>query len=209
MRRVLISIAMFAMLVMGFGSAAMATGDVSLTGDNKHRICHATGSSSNPFVSIEPSKAGVFNGHLGKGHQSGEDIVPPFEYKGVTYSQNWDAAGQAIFNNGCALPKTGTTTVTTTTTTPTTTTVTTPGTTVTTPGQTTTTPGQTVPGPVVVVTKVIVKKVFVSKPCLKGFKKGKDGNCYKTVTKVVSRCVPGEKPVPKKSERPREAPYTP
>jgi len=41
------------------------------------------------------------NGHLG--HQDARDAVPPFVYKGVTYSQNWDAAGQALFANGwCA-----------------------------------------------------------------------------------------------------------
>lgn len=69
---------------------------------HKHTICHATGSESNPYVRITPSVSGVYNGHMG--HQDGEDIVPPFTYKGVTYSQNWDAEGQAIFNAGCAVP---------------------------------------------------------------------------------------------------------
>ena len=65
-------------------------------------ICHATGSSSNPYVRISPSVAGVFNGHLG--HQDGRDIVPPFTYNGQTFSENWDSNGQAIYNNGCAAP---------------------------------------------------------------------------------------------------------
>ena len=65
----------------------------------KVTICHATGSTSNPFVEVTPSAAGVFNGHLG--HQDGRDIIPPFQYKGQTYSQNWDAIGQATFGNGC------------------------------------------------------------------------------------------------------------
>jgi hypothetical protein len=69
---------------------------------HKHTICHATGSESNPFVRITPSVSGVFHGHMD--HQGDEDIVPPFNYKGTWYSQNWDAAGQAIFNAGCALP---------------------------------------------------------------------------------------------------------
>ena len=81
----------------GLSVAAHATPD-------KATICHATGSESNPFVQISPSASGVFNGHLGAGHQNGEDIIPPFEYKGQTYSQNWDAVGQAIFNNGCEVP---------------------------------------------------------------------------------------------------------
>jgi hypothetical protein len=65
-------------------------------------ICHATGSSTNPYVRISPSAAGVFHGHLG--HQDGRDIVPPFVWNGQTYSENWDANGQAIWNAGCAVP---------------------------------------------------------------------------------------------------------
>jgi hypothetical protein len=66
-------------------------------------ICHATGSQSNPFVQISPSKAGVVNGHIG--HQDARDIIPPFDYQGQHYSgQNWDTTGQAIWNNGCKLP---------------------------------------------------------------------------------------------------------
>src|SRR5882762_9905555 len=47
--------------------------------ESAHRhvtICHATGSSSNPFVIISPSASGVFHGHIR--HQGGRDIVPPF-----------------------------------------------------------------------------------------------------------------------------------
>jgi hypothetical protein len=65
-------------------------------------ICHATGSSTNPYVRISPSAAGVFHGHLG--HQDGRDIVPPFVWNGRTYSENWDTNGQAIWNAGCAVP---------------------------------------------------------------------------------------------------------
>lgn len=66
-------------------------------------ICHAIGQENkNDYVYIEKiSPAGIYNGHLGEDHQSGEDIIPPFEYKGVTYSQNWDLAGQILFANGC------------------------------------------------------------------------------------------------------------
>lgn len=70
---------------------------------NSVPICHATGSG---YVMNAPNAAGVYNGHLGGSHQDGRDIIPPFEYKGETYSQNWDAEGQAIFNNGCEVPAT-------------------------------------------------------------------------------------------------------
>jgi hypothetical protein len=81
-------------------------------GADKVAICHATGSTTNPYVLIEPSAAGVYNGHLatsqggngGADHQGAEDIIPPFEYQGQTYSQNWDAAGMAIFENDCEVP---------------------------------------------------------------------------------------------------------
>jgi hypothetical protein len=69
---------------------------------DKVTICHATGSESNPYVVNSPSAAGVYNGHIA--HQHSEDIIPPFEYKGETYSQNWDEAGQEIWENGCAVP---------------------------------------------------------------------------------------------------------
>lgn len=65
-------------------------------------ICHATGSSTNPFVRISPSASGVFHGHMG--HQDARDIIPPFTWNGMTFSQNWDTNGQAIWNAGCAQP---------------------------------------------------------------------------------------------------------
>ncbi|HEY8724057.1 MAG TPA: hypothetical protein VIL92_09400 [Gaiellaceae bacterium] len=75
------------------GVAALTHGHVT--------ICHATGSSSNPYVRISPSASGVFHGHLG--HQDGRDIVPPFTWKGQTYSENWDVNGMAIYNAGCTV----------------------------------------------------------------------------------------------------------
>jgi hypothetical protein len=68
---------------------------------------------------------GVIFGHLGFSHQDGRDIVPPFDYdandngmidSNEHFQQNWDAAHQAIFYNGCEVPL-GTTIVNTTTTT--------------------------------------------------------------------------------------------
>jgi hypothetical protein len=66
--------------------------------DDDHKkitICHATGSSTNPYVEI------TVNRHALKGHarhQDGRDIIP-----GNSWSdgQNWDGAGQETYNNGC------------------------------------------------------------------------------------------------------------
>ena len=65
----------------------------------KVTICHATGSRTNPYVVITPSAAGIVNGHLK--HQDQRDIVPPFTFRGRTYSQNWTTSGQAVFAAGC------------------------------------------------------------------------------------------------------------
>ena len=91
MRRLAISAVALASLA---GLAVPAMG-----ASNQVAICHATGSATNPYVLIHPAAAGVVNGHLG--HQDARDVIPPFVYKGVTYSQNWTAAGQALSANGC------------------------------------------------------------------------------------------------------------
>lgn len=76
----------------------------------KHTICHATGQPGK-FVVISPSVRGVYNGHLGASHHQGRDIIPPFMYDAngdgteESYSQNWDADGQAIFDAGCKAPE--------------------------------------------------------------------------------------------------------
>jgi hypothetical protein len=87
--------------------------------EHKVTLCHATGSSTNPFVTITVDYHALKAGHTAdKG-----DIIPPTTIDGVTYSANWDAAGQAIFNNGCkpVAAQQAPVTTTTTTTTPTTT----------------------------------------------------------------------------------------
>ena len=72
-------------------------------------ICHATGSNSNPYNSANADKtadAGGHDGHSGPVWFSGitvawGDIIPPFTYTGGSYpGKNWDANGQAIYNNG-------------------------------------------------------------------------------------------------------------
>ena len=82
---------------------ATSGSSVSSSAHEHVTICHATGSSSNPYVRISPSASGVFHGHLG--HQDGRDIIPPFTYDGQTYSQNWDTAGQGPATTAAACPR--------------------------------------------------------------------------------------------------------
>jgi len=96
MRRLTIAAAALATIGLVAAPAIGASGQVS--------ICHATASATNPFVLIHPAAAGVVHGHMG--HQDARDVVPPFRFRGVTYSQNWDADGKALFANGCKLPVT-------------------------------------------------------------------------------------------------------
>lgn len=103
-------------------SVALVTGAIALStwgvlaasadATVKVTLCHATDSETNPYVSVTAAAAGAYNGHYTE-HQgdvwfSGHpkepkwgDIIPPFVYRGHTYSLNWNAAGQAIFNAGC------------------------------------------------------------------------------------------------------------
>ena len=168
MNKVLIVLVSAALLASGFYAAAAVAGNHGSTKSGHVTICHRTGSHHNPYVVISPSTAGVYHGHYSQHNEHAVfpneasdgkwgDIIPPFQYNGVTYSLNWNADGQAIWSNGCRIvtgggtsSTTGTTTTTTgsTTTTESTTIVTSTGatTTVTTPGSTVTvtTPGSTV-----------------------------------------------------------------
>lgn len=96
-----------AALLVALGAALLVFATPATATADKVAICHATGSESNPFVLIEPSAAGVYNGHLGADHQNGEDIIPPFTYQDHVYSQNWDSEGQAIFDNDCEVADPG------------------------------------------------------------------------------------------------------
>jgi hypothetical protein len=89
------------------GSANVVLGD-----DDHVVICHAIGGPrGTDFNQIAPSASGVVNGH--GGHEADRDIIPPFALqtkKGADTSlasgQNWNAAGAAIYANGCNAPAT-------------------------------------------------------------------------------------------------------
>jgi hypothetical protein len=76
----------------------LALPTVALATSEKVTLCHATGSETNPFVQITVTAAGAFNGHIA--HQHAEDIIPPFTFRGETYSQDWPE-GQELLEAGC------------------------------------------------------------------------------------------------------------
>ena len=143
----------------------------SSSSDHRVSLCHATDSVTSPYELIEVAEAAAANGHMGQGHQGGRDIIPPFEFRGRTYSQNWDARGQAIFNAGCTAHgsttttgTTGTTTSTTGTTNTTTTSVTTTTTGVGTTSSVTGTTGTTATTGTTVATGTTTVRTTTTKP---------------------------------------------
>ena len=153
-----LSVASMLALAMLAPAAAPA---LALTGQSVD-ICHGTGSDSNPYIAESPSVqangateavlTGGHSNHVGPVWFDGikvawGDIIPPYIYALNGYSfpgLNWTTAGQAIFNNGCNIPSTTTTTTTTSTTTTGTSTTSSTTTSTTTTGTTTTTPAQSV-----------------------------------------------------------------
>ena len=82
--RILILVAAF--LFMGM-VGAKAANDVA--------VCHVEGNGTYHLLFV--AAAAAYNGHYGVQHEGGLDVIPPFEFQGNTYSQRWDAEGQAIF----------------------------------------------------------------------------------------------------------------
>ncbi|MCU1566618.1 MAG: hypothetical protein JWQ56_1555 [Pseudarthrobacter sp.] len=93
MKRSLAVLGVTGLALLGATAPAQA-GDDS---DNDHKItiCHATGSESNPYVSITVD---VHAAEAHYGHQNGGDIIPGY---GKWHGQNWGDDGQATYNNGC------------------------------------------------------------------------------------------------------------
>lgn len=92
-------------LTMTTGGLIAADDALGWSTTEKVVICHATGSTSNPYVELTISEAAAFHGHTGRSHQNGADIIPPYDEKGTLYSQNWNDRGRAIWANHCRIPK--------------------------------------------------------------------------------------------------------
>lgn len=97
-------------------------GGMASAAATKVTICHATASSTNPYVSESVDVNSLKNGHGHSGVNSG-DIIPPTAGTDFPNGQNWTAQGQATYNHGTCKaaatnPGGGTTGGTTTTTTP-------------------------------------------------------------------------------------------
>lgn len=102
-------------VVMGTAGTAQADDVPEAPNDHQIAICHATGEGTDgKYVVVYPSKKQISedNGHrTGKESVHPDDIIPPFAAGSISEAeatgweafggQNWDSAGQAIFNNGC------------------------------------------------------------------------------------------------------------
>ena len=117
---------MFGVVVVLGGLGALAVGlqtaaPLSAAPPEKVRICHATSSESNPYVSNEPAIGN--NGDVQGGHlnhtgpvfpaENWGDIIPPYVYVDSDGGEqtfpgyNWSPEGQAVWQNACrpgALP---------------------------------------------------------------------------------------------------------
>jgi hypothetical protein len=79
-------------------------------------LCHRTDSETNPYVQITVAVPGAYHHyveHQGtvwtKDHPKKPkwgDVIPPFSYQGQTYSLNYGTRGQIIFDNGCQVTST-------------------------------------------------------------------------------------------------------
>jgi hypothetical protein len=110
--------------ILGILGAALLMPATSLATrpDPAHKIdiCHRTDSNANPYVPmlVDIASSGyVENGHatrhlgpvwnptLKDQHIKWGDIIPPYTYNDFTFpGLNWNDAGQAFYNNHCAIP---------------------------------------------------------------------------------------------------------
>lgn len=68
-------------------------------------ICHNNGNSGNyQQLTVDANAVDGSGGgdHNSIGHQNGLDVIPPGSWD--SNGRNWDADGQAIYNNGCVVP---------------------------------------------------------------------------------------------------------
>lgn len=95
MKRILATFGVTSVALLGTSVAALAVPEDEPGGGESIKICHATGSATNPYVVITISVNGL-NGHGNANHQLEEDIIPGMA--------NWDTEHQAIYDNACVKP---------------------------------------------------------------------------------------------------------
>lgn len=93
-------------VVVGFVVLGLALFNKAQATDNV-TICHKTGNGWQS-ISVDPSSINGFgNGdHNTSSHMGGQDIIPAGWWD--SNGRNWDATGQAIYNNNCVVPPTPT-----------------------------------------------------------------------------------------------------
>src|SRR3990172_5431539 len=89
-------------LASGFSSPmfALATNN----DDDSVIICHESGANNWTQIPVDENSIDGNGGgdHNNSSHQDGEDIIPPGDWD--PDGRNWDAEGQAIYNNECVVP---------------------------------------------------------------------------------------------------------
>ena len=75
MKRILAALGVTGLALLGASATAIASPTESPGGGEMITICHATGSSTNPYVQITMSLSGL-HGHANSNHQLEEDIIP-------------------------------------------------------------------------------------------------------------------------------------
>ncbi len=87
-----VSVVGIAAAAVTIAAAVAAQAQVEPRGDDKVRLCHATG--NDRWVSIEVSQEGALIGHA----DHPEDVIPPFgDFPGL----NWNDTGQETWDNDC------------------------------------------------------------------------------------------------------------
>ncbi len=100
MKKLLAAGAVAGLVLLGGAPSAMA----SPPPDHKVTYCHATGSTTNPFVVITTDELAVVMGH--QNHQNHEDVIPPFDWalpnsSGHFDGLNWGPGAEEFIANGC------------------------------------------------------------------------------------------------------------
>jgi hypothetical protein len=101
MKRILAALGVTGLAVLGASVTAIASPTESPGGGEMITICHATGSSTNPYVQITMNVNGL-HGHANFNHQLEEDIIP--ENGGDVMPQGSNLDKVDIWNAGCAVP---------------------------------------------------------------------------------------------------------